>query len=145
MSMRCWRLVENDEAHCPSRRPYFTYWLMVVHVMIMVIALGLYGFAPYGWDLIEQRESVRQTDLSFATTERSVVPSVWLGPPQQALVLLGALFAPCMRTDRQIFEGIDTDRLMERDMSGCCVRRDMSGCFQVMQNTSCQVQTLAHS
>ena len=105
----------------------------------MIVALSLYGFAPYAWDLIEQRESVRQTDLSFATTVRRVVPNVWLGPPQQDLVLLGALFAPCMRRDRQIFEAIDSDRMMERDVSGCCVRRDMSGCFQVVQNISCQV------
>lgn len=114
---------------------------MVVHVIIMIVSLALYGFAPYGWDLIQQRQSVRQTDLSFATTERNVVPNVWLGPPQQDLVLLGALFAPCMRRDRQIFEAIESDRMIERDDSGCCVRRDMSGCFQVVKNNTCQVLT----
>lgn len=112
---------------------------MVVHVIIMVIALAVYGFAPYGWDLIEERDTVRQTDLSFAPVSKLVVPSVWGGPPQQALVLLGALFAPCMRRDRQLYEGIDMDRQREANSSGCCVRRDMSGCFQVQEAKDCQV------
>ena len=132
MSSHDWHAVVSNL----YRRPYFTYWLMTVHVIIMIVALALYGFAPYGWDLIEERASVRQTDLSFAATSRLVVPSVWFGPPQQSLVLLGALFAPCMRRDGQIFEAIESDRETERDMSGCCVRRDRSGCFQA---TTCQV------
>lgn len=105
----------------------------------MVIALAVYGFAPYGWDLLERREIVRQTDLSYATQSKFVVPSVWLGPPQQALVLLGAIFTPCMRRDRQIFDEIENDRQMESNMSGCCVRRDMSGCFQAELRENCQV------
>ena len=123
------------------RRPYFTYWLMVVHLIIMIIALSLYGFAPYGWDLKEQRERIRQTDLSFATESKLVVPSVWLGPSQQALVLLGALFTPCMRLDRQLFEGINRDRELEANFSGCCVRRDESGCFQAEGRSNCQVKS----
>lgn len=115
---------------------------MVVHVIIMIIALAVYGFAPYGWDLIEDRATVRQTDLSFATVSRLLVPSVWGGPPQQALVLLGAIFAPCMRRDRQLFEGIESDRQAESNFSGCCVRRDMSGCFQAESQMDCQVRLL---
>ena len=56
-------------------------------------------------------------------------------------MLLGALFAPCMRRDRQLFEGIDEDRARERDLSGCCVRRDGSGCFQAEQQAECQVSS----
>ena len=112
---------------------------MVVHTIILVIALAVYGLAPYGWDLIEERDTVRQTDLSFATVPKLVVPSVWGGPPQQALVLLGALFAPCMRRDRQLFERIEADRESESDSSGCCVRRDRSGCFQAESQADCQV------
>lgn len=115
---------------------------MTVHVIIMVVSLAIYGFAPYGWNLIETRETVRQTDLSFAVVPKLVVPSVWGGPPQHALVLLGALFAPCMRRDRQLFEGIDRDRELEANSSGCCVRRDGSGCFQAEQKVDCQVPGL---
>ncbi len=135
----CIDLAVDHIMHGFCRRPYFTYWLMFVHVVIMITALAVYGFAPYGWDFIERRELVRQTDLSFAVVPKSVVPSVWGGPPQQALVLLGALYAPCMRRDRQLFEGIEADRQMENTSSGCCVRRDESGCFQAILRSDCPV------
>ena len=113
---------------------------MMVHTIIMIVALSVYGFAPYGFDLQEERAFVRQTDLSLAPTSKLVVPSAWGGPPQQALVLLGAIFAPCMRSDRQIMDGIGEDRQMENSSSGCCVHRDGSGCFQT-QMTACLVSS----
>ena len=122
-----------------SRRPYFTYWLMVAHTIVMVIALAVYGFAPYGWDYVQQRGTVRMTNLAFVTSEINLAGSIWAGPPQQSLVTLGALFAPCMRNDRQLFEAIDSDRRVEALESGCCVRRDGSGCFQTLDNTDCLV------
>lgn len=120
--------------HC--RRPYFSYWLMMVHVIVMIIALAVYGFAPYGWDYVQQRGTVRMTNLAFVTSEINIAGSVWGGPPQQSLVLLGALFAPCMRRDRQLFEAIDSERMDEALNSGCCVRRDNSGCFQTTNSNS---------
>ena len=54
------------------------------------------------------------------------------------LVLLGALYGPCMRIDRQLFEALDTDLQMENTSSGCCVRRDESGCVQV-EESNCPV------
>ena len=114
-----------------ARRPYFTYWLLVVHTIIMVISLAVYGFAPYGWVLQTERRTVLQSNLAYVPTERNVVPSVWGGPPQQALVILGALYAPCMRKDKKLFDAINEDHQRERDESGCCVRRDGSGCVQI--------------
>ena len=112
---------------------------MVVHVIVMVIALAVYGFAPYGWDYVPQRGTVRMTNLAFVTSEINLAGSIWGGPPQQSLVLLGALFAPCMRSDRQLALTIDRDRMMEATESGCCVRRDGSGCFQTFNNSECLV------
>lgn len=112
---------------------------MAVHVIVMVIALAVYGFAPYGWDYVPQRETVRMTNLAFVTSEINLAGSIWGGPPQQSLVLLGALFAPCMRSDRQLARAIDLDRMMEATESGCCVRRDGSGCFQTFNNSECLV------
>ena len=102
----------------------------------MVIALAVYGFAPYGWDYVPRREPVRMSNLAFVTSEINLAGSIWGGPPQQSLVLLGALFAPCMRRDRQLFEAIESDRMREALDSGCCVRRDGSGCFQSTRNNS---------
>lgn len=114
---------------------------MLVHVIVMVIALGVYGFAPYGWDYVPHRGTVRMTNLAFVTSEINLAGSIWLGPPQQSLVLLGAVFAPCMRRDKQLVRAIETDREREALESGCCVRRDGSGCFQTLINsTDCLVR-----
>ena len=74
------------------RRPYFTYWLMVVHFIIMITAVSVYGIAPYGWDQQEERGTVLASNLAFDTVERIIIPNVWFGPSQQSLVLLGALY-----------------------------------------------------
>ena len=101
----------------------------------MVIALAVYGLAPYGWDYVQRQDTVRMTNLAFVTSEVNLAGSIWLGPPQQSLVLLGAVFAPCMRPDKQLMKAIDADRQLEASQSGCCVRRDGSGCFQTFNNT----------
>ena len=108
---------------------------MLVHTIVMVIALAVYGFAPYGWDYVQRQDTVRMTNLAFVTAEVNLAGSIWLGPPQQSLVLLGAVFAPCMRADKQLMRAIDGDRQLEASESGCCVRRDGSGCFQTYINT----------
>lgn len=102
----------------------------------MIISLAVYGFAPYGWDYVQHRGTVRMTSLAFVTSEINLAGSIWLGPPQQSLVLLGAVFAPCMRPDKQLMQAIEADRQMEALESGCCVRRDGSGCFQTFNNTA---------
>lgn len=33
----------------PARRPYFTYWLTFVHVIITLLVIGTYGIAPVGF------------------------------------------------------------------------------------------------
>ena len=58
----------------------------------MVTALSVYGFAPYGWDQQVVRDTVFGSDLAYDTEEKIIIPNVWLGPSQQSLVLLGALY-----------------------------------------------------
>ena len=58
---------------------------------------------------------------------------------QEALVLLGAKYGPCMRRDRQLFEGLEESTRQEASESGCCVRRDSSGCVQVPSADRCPV------
>ena len=105
----------------------------------MIVSLSVYGIAPYGWDLFTERASIQQTNLASDIVERTVVPNVWLGPPQRSLVLLGALYGPCMRRDRQLYAGIENDRQVESNSSGCCVRRDNSGCVQQLGAEDCPV------
>lgn len=115
---------------------------MVVHVLIMIITLAVYGFVPYGWDLRSETELVLQSNLAVTPTPRFVVPNVWGGPSQQSLVTLGAVFAPCMRRDRQLYNGINMDRNREADTSGCCIMRDQSGCFQTQESNNATLACL---
>ncbi len=116
---------------------------MTVQFVIMVIALAVYGFAPYAWDLIDVRGTVLQPDGNFNVLMKQVVGNVWGGPRQQDLVVLGALYAPCMRWDSRLQLEIERDRQTESNSSGCCVRRDRGGCFQTAMDvcsvSSCSV------
>ena len=61
------------------------------------------------------------------------------------LVLLGALYGPCMRRDRQLFNAIDNDIRVESNSSGCCVQRDGSGCVQVDSEINCPVSPFSNT
>lgn len=34
-----------------DHRPYFTYWITTVQILILIISLACYGFGPVGMDL----------------------------------------------------------------------------------------------
>lgn len=53
-------------------------------------------------------------------------------PFQEALIHLGAKFAPCMRQDQQVHSFIRAAREKEKH-SACCVRNDKSGCVQTAE------------
>lgn len=55
---------------------------------------------------------------------------------QEALVLLGAKYAPCMRADQQLLRAIEQERMAE-SRTGCCVYNTGSGCYQSTQEV-CQ-------
>lgn len=119
--------------------------MLLVHTVIVITSLAVYGFAEYGWDLKTERDIVLMSNLAYAPAQKQVVRSVWGGPRQQDLVILGALYGPCMRKDRKLFDAIDDDQDAERDLSGCCVRRDGSGCVQVLDRTEeCPVSSVFH-
>ena len=42
-------------------RPLFSYWLMAVHVLILIVTLSVYGFAPFGYGLFRVQSLVRDT------------------------------------------------------------------------------------
>lgn len=120
-----------------KKRPFFTYWLMFANIIILLITLSVYRFAPYGWDIITKEALVQKSNLALEVSRKNVTGNVWGGPSLEALVLLGAKYAPCMRRDRQLYRAIESDWLREANSSGCCVRRDKSGCVQVLSDTDC--------
>ncbi|XP_020284336.1 inactive rhomboid protein 1 isoform X2 [Pseudomyrmex gracilis] len=112
-----------------DHRPYFTYWITTVQVLILIISLACYGFGPVGMDLSHRSGLVLVTSLSLQQVDYQEPANFWLGPRAADLIHLGAKFAPCMRRDIKILKEIDVWRERERD-TACCIRNDDSGCVQ---------------
>lgn len=55
-------------------RPYFTYWITFVHVVITLLSCCTYGFAPVGFAQHSTSELVSEATLSSSAT--SVGPNV---------------------------------------------------------------------
>lgn len=56
-----WVCVEKMELTCPSAnnpRPFFTYWITFVHLLITILAVAIYGIAPVGFSQHETVDSV---------------------------------------------------------------------------------------
>ncbi|KAI4496780.1 hypothetical protein M0804_000590, partial [Polistes exclamans] len=112
-----------------DHRPYFTYWITTVQVLILIISLACYGFGPVGLELNHRSARVLVTSLSLQEVDYQEPANFWFGPRAADLIHLGAKFAPCMRRDIKILKEIDIWRERERD-TACCIRNDDSGCVQ---------------
>ncbi|XP_048847857.1 inactive rhomboid protein 1-like isoform X1 [Brienomyrus brachyistius] len=119
------RQIEDMDDH----RPFFTYWITFVHLLITILAVCIYGFAPVGFAQHETVDSVLRNKGVYENVKFVQQENFWIGPSSEALIHLGAKFSPCMRQDRQVHELIQQKRAKERN-SACCVRNDRSGCVQ---------------
>ena len=47
---------------CSPPRPYFTYWVTTVQIVIVIVSIAFYGFAPIGFSYSQRTDlvSVRQ-------------------------------------------------------------------------------------
>ncbi|KAL2087219.1 hypothetical protein ACEWY4_018278 [Coilia grayii] len=127
-----------DDFH--SHRPYFTYWITFVHVVITLLAIGTYGFAPVGFAQRSTTELVLKNKGIYESVKYTQQENFWLGPGSDDLIHLGAKFSPCIRQDTQIVRLAQKARDQERE-TGCCVQNDNSGCVQTL-DTDCS-ETLA--
>lgn len=116
-----------------DHRPYFTYWVTTVQILITLITLAVYGFGPWGFHRTQRSSLVLVTSLSLQQVDYYEPDNFWLGPRSADLVHLGAKFTPCMRRDRNVFDEITKEREQERN-TACCVRNDQSGCVQTSRN-----------
>ncbi|XP_034180503.2 rhomboid-5 isoform X3 [Osmia lignaria lignaria] len=123
-----------------DNRPYFTYWITTVQILILIISLACYGFGPVGMDLSHRSGLVLVTSLSLQQVDYQEPANFWFGPRAADLIHLGAKFAPCMRRDIKILKEIDVWRERERD-TACCIRNDDSGCVQ-SSKADCSVRGL---
>ncbi|GFG40974.1 hypothetical protein Cfor_02952, partial [Coptotermes formosanus] len=115
-----------------DHRPFFTYWVSTVQVLILIISLACYGFGPAGFNLNHRSGQVLVTSLSLQQVDYQEPANFWIGPRAADLIHLGAKFAPCMRKDAKIMKEIEKGREKERE-TACCIRNDDSGCVQSSQ------------
>ncbi|KAM4663795.1 inactive rhomboid protein 2 [Discoglossus pictus] len=124
--------VQNQLEHIDSHRPYFTYWITCVHILITIFAICTYGFAPIGFAQHTTSELVLRNKGVYESVKYIQQENFWVGPSSIALIHLGAKFSPCIRPDAQIQRLIQKERDRERG-SGCCVQNDKSGCVQTLR------------
>ncbi|KAI1896730.1 hypothetical protein AGOR_G00097810 [Albula goreensis] len=123
-----------------SHRPYFTYWITFVHIVITLLAVGTYGFAPVGFSQHSTTDLILRNKGVYESVKYIQQENFWIGPSSEDLIHLGAKFSPCIRRDDQIAKLIQKAMDLERE-SGCCVQNDNSGCVQT-QRADCS-ETLA--
>lgn len=116
-----------DDFH--SHRPYFTYWITFVHIVITLLACCTYGFAPVGFAQHSKTQLVLKNKGIYESVKYIQQENFWIGPSSDDLIHLGAKFSPCIRKDKQISSLIQKAKDLERE-SGCCVQNDNSGCVQ---------------
>ncbi|XP_031416722.1 inactive rhomboid protein 1 isoform X2 [Clupea harengus] len=122
------RQIEDMDDH----RPFFTYWITFVHLLITILSVCIYGIAPVGFSQHETVDSVLRNKGVYENVKFVQQENFWVGPSSEALIHLGAKFSPCMRRDQEVHELIQEKREQERH-SACCVRNDRSGCLQTSQ------------
>ncbi|XP_037328727.2 inactive rhomboid protein 2-like [Pungitius pungitius] len=118
-----------DDFH--SHRPYFSYWITFVHVVITLLACCTYGFAPVGFAQHSTTDLVLKNKGIYESVKHIQQENFWIGPSSDDLIHLGAKFSPCIRRDSQIVGLIQRAKDLERE-SGCCVQNDNSGCVQTL-------------
>uniref|UniRef100_A0A672K6Z3 Inactive rhomboid protein n=1 Tax=Sinocyclocheilus grahami TaxID=75366 RepID=A0A672K6Z3_SINGR len=115
-----------------DHRPFFTYWITFVHLLITILAVSIYGIAPVGFSQHETVDSVLRNKGVYENVKFMQQENFWVGPSSEALIHLGAKFSPCMRQDQEVHHLIQEKKNIERH-SACCVRNDQSGCVQTSQ------------
>lgn len=115
-----------------DNRPFFTYWVTAVQILVLLISILCYGLGPFGFNLQARSGQVLVTSLSLQQVDYMEPANFWIGPRAADLIHLGAKFAPCMRLDDKIMLEIEKIRKKEKE-TACCIRNDDSGCVQSSQ------------
>ncbi|XP_015024157.2 inactive rhomboid protein 1 isoform X1 [Drosophila virilis] len=130
----------NDLDDRTDHRPFFTYWINTVQIVVLFLSIICYGIAPIGFGTEQKTGQVLVTSLSLQTVQHIEQRNLWIGPRNNDLVHMGAKFAACMRRDIKIMEVVAKTRRQERE-TACCIRNDDSGCVQSSQ-ADCSIRGL---
>ena len=125
-------------------RPYFTYWVTTVQVVVFLAAVLTYGFGPFGVGLARSTGLVLTEWLTLEQVDVREPANFWVGPSAKDLIHLGAKFTPCMRRDRLIVGKISREAQREAAEAGCCVKNDRSGCVTTSRRKCSKLLSVFH-
>lgn len=69
-------------------RPYFTYWVTFVQVVVCIVSIAVYGFAPIGLGKRVESQDVLVTALYPKRIGFEEPENFWLGPRQVCVDLI---------------------------------------------------------
>lgn len=127
-----------DDRH--DYRPFFTYWINTVQILVLILSIICYGLGPIGVGTELRQGQVLVTSLSLQQVQHQEQRNMWIGLRKDDLVHLGAKYAACMRRDDKVIDIVAKTRRQERE-TACCIRNDDSGCVQSSQ-ADCSVRGL---
>ncbi|XP_019358586.1 PREDICTED: inactive rhomboid protein 2 [Gavialis gangeticus] len=125
-------MVQSQLENTDSHRPYFTYWITFVHIIITLLVICTYGIAPIGFAQHVKTELVLRNKGVYESVKYIQQENFWIGPSSIDLIHLGAKFSPCIRKDHQVEKLVQRERDREHN-SGCCIQNDNSGCIQTLR------------
>lgn len=124
----------------PERHiPIFTYYLMLIEVILFLVILLTNGTGYFGFNQRNVTDIVRHQSNSLQPVTYSEPSNIWIGPRTSILIRTGAIFSPCMKKVKHIHDNIQAVKRNESE-TGCCIRLDNSGCVQTPQE-SCSRRT----
>ncbi|XP_064604448.1 inactive rhomboid protein 1-like [Liolophura sinensis] len=122
--------VKEQLEEIDDHRPYFTYWVTFVQVVVFIVSVSIYGIAPLGISETRVTAMVTKPNLVTEQVAHIELDNFWIGPRQADLIHLGAKYSPCMRRDANIIKAIEADLAVEKE-SACCILTDV--CYQTTQ------------
>ena len=57
-------------------RPFFTYWISIVQIIIFIVVIATYGIAPYGLGIKESTDDVSNHNLTLLSLLLSFVAAL---------------------------------------------------------------------
>jgi hypothetical protein len=121
-----------------DHRPFFTWWVSSVQVMVLLVAILRFQIAPFGLEDHKVKTQV-QHRFSEKTIYLTQQRNFYFGPETDKLIRLGAKYAPCMRKDKKIFEIIECEWAKEERTACCkygeyCLQASEDQCKNVFYN-----------
>ncbi|UYV82539.1 rom-4 [Cordylochernes scorpioides] len=63
-----------------DHRPFFTYWVTTVQILVTIVSLAVYGFGPVGFHMSRKSGLVLVTSLSLQEVDYFEPDNFWIGP-----------------------------------------------------------------